>query len=107
MSFSRTFRGAPLAILAAIAAFPAAQRATDESWAGNSPGVTNGHAKQIELAETELNPVLRNAPTDVEHEVQIWGHAGPDGSGSVGWSVRRIDAQTPATEPVADEGDGG
>lgn len=101
MSFSRSFRGAPLAILALIAAFPAEQRAADAKFSTADSKVPEDHEKQIQLAERELAPILHNAPTDVEHEVQIWGHANLDGSGTVGWSLRRSpDAQTPAIEPT-------
>lgn len=95
MSFSKSFRGAPLAIIAAIAAFAAEQKTRDEQ---SGPGVIAGHAKEIELAEQELKPVLNNASTDIEHEVNIWGHANADGSGNFGWSLRRFDQQTPAID---------
>jgi hypothetical protein len=87
MSFSKTFTGAKLAVLAAIAAFPAEQKAIDEGYAGTKPGVIEGHAKQIELGAKAVNAALADVADEAHVEAGLWGHANNDGAGNYGFRV--------------------
>jgi hypothetical protein len=94
MSFSKSFGGAKLAMLAAIAAFPAEQRAIDEK--RSSTGVTVGHARQIEAAITAIKPVIEQAPDDTQYvEAAIWSHAG---DGTFGYRVQISSLSTPPNQ---------
>lgn len=95
MSFSKQFRGSAAVVLAAIAALPAEQRAAD---AGSSPGVIEGHAKQIAACVPLVEAAVSAAPEGAELLAGMFGHANPDESGNYGYSVQVSGLSTP---PVA------
>lgn len=85
MSYSKSLSGSAASVLAALAAFPAAQKATDETYA--SAGVINGHQQQIEETRAAVEPVLKALPDDASVSGNIWGHANDDGAGTWGYSL--------------------
>lgn len=96
MSFSKSFRGRAAAVLAILAAAAAEQKTTDEA-GGASPGVINGHAKQIEAGVTAVTAMIAAAPEGSELQGSVWGHANADESGSYGCSLQ---VSGLATDPV-------
>lgn len=100
MSFSKRFTGTAVLILAAIAAFPAEQRAREEKQ-GLDTGIIEGHEKQINQAMLEVGDVLSIAPQDIELTVNVWGHANGDMKGNFGWSLHVTDRPTPGLETPA------
>jgi hypothetical protein len=99
MSFSKRFTGTAIALIAAVAAFPAEQKSIDEK-GGAGPGVIDGHQKQIAAAIAEVNPVIEAAASalpDAELSVGIWGHANEEQTGSFNWDLRpSSDRPTPS-----------
>lgn len=98
MSFSKRFTGTAAAILAAVALFPAAQRAEEEK-NGQDNGVIDGHEKQITQAVAEITDVLTVAPQEAEMAVEVWGHANGDKAGFFGWRLNISDRPTPVEAP--------
>jgi hypothetical protein len=94
MSFSKTFQGTKAAVLVAIAAFPAEQKAIDVQYYAADGGVVTGHAKQIEAGTKVITAALEGVPDEVSVSAGLWGHAGEDESGTYGFSLNVSGLQT-------------
>lgn len=97
MSFSKSFNGTKALVLAAVAAFAAEQRASDEG-NGAAKGVIDGHARQIEAGVKAITLMIEQAPDAAAIEAGLWGHANADESGTFGYRVGCHSLQTPAKE---------
>jgi hypothetical protein len=86
MSFSKMFTGSKAVVLAALAEFPAEQKAIDEGYNAKL-GVIEGHAKQIELCSNAVKAAAAGVDEEWPLDVNLWGHANDDGAGSWGFRV--------------------